>query len=65
MIPEFLRKDGSVFTFVSGQSELFELEEQSVFFYESGAGQEVMVTKDEIGSDYEVLEVKEVLTISV
>lgn len=65
MIPEFLRKDGRVFTFVSGQSELFDLEEQSVFFYESGAGQEVMITKEEIGSAYEVLEVKEVLTISV
>lgn len=65
MIPKFLRKNGSVFTFVSGQSELFALEEQSVFFYQDGFGQEVMVNKDEIGSAYEILEVKEVLTISV
>lgn len=65
MIPQYLRKDGGVFTFVGGQSELFAIEEQNVFFYESGSGQEVMVTKDEIGSAYEVLEVKEILTISV
>lgn len=65
MIPKYLRKNGGVFTFVSGQSELFDLEEQSVFFYQDGSGQEVMITKDEIGADYEVLEVREVLTISV
>lgn len=65
MIPKYLRKDGGVFTFLCGQSEMFSLEEQSVFFYESGSGQEVMITKDEIGAAYEVLEVKEVLTISV
>lgn len=64
-VPNCLVKNSKIFIYICAQSEFFDPENQSVFFYENGEGEEIMIEKHQIGTEYKVLDVKEIKTYMI
>lgn len=64
-VPQFLTKNGKIYQFVSAQSEFFLPEDQPLLYYENGCGDEIVIEKTKIGTEYKVLKVKNIKTFNI